>query len=261
MSSEAARTRLESSDAITADRYELNYLVPHGRCAELIEFFDRQLAQAPAYAVTTVYFDTESRRLLRAALGHARESIKLRAKEYFDDRSPPSSGGAAQVWLELKRRSGARTQKHRVCVSRGALERWWLDRSPLSASDYAGREADARVLEEYFMGEPEPLSPACVASYQRRAWQAEDGQLRLTLDTSLAFFVPPAELLHDRSPFREQLGEACATEASALLEVKHRTHSLPGWLGARLGELGLQATDYSKFVMAGQAVSALTDRT
>jgi len=253
MSSGALAVHGGGPNGITADRYELDYLLPAPQTQDLIDHLDGQLARAPAYAVTTVYFDTKGRRLLSAALSEARESVKLRVKEYFSEPAANFDAGGDGVWLELKRRSGARTQKHRVQLSRGALERWFAERAPLS--DYQGHESDARLLDAYLAAEPEALAPACVVSYRRRAWQAHDGQLRLTLDTSLTFFAPPAELLRESSPFRERLGPPCAAEPRALLEVKHRSHAPPSWLDERLAELGLEVVEYSKFVSAAQAVS------
>lgn len=251
----------DSFEAITTDRYELTYVVPSARYGELAGYFDAQLASAAEYLVTTVYFDTPARRLLSAARSRDRDNTKLRAKEYFDLRPTLSTAEVSNaVWLELKRRSGSRTQKHRVRLGRSALERWVCERNAPPSSELGGRESDARVLEEYFTAEPELLEPASLVNYRRRSWQSDDGQLRLTLDTNLAFFPPPAELLRSRSALREQLGRACETEAGALLEVKHRARSVPTWLEAGLERFGLRSSAYSKFVESALAVERLKDK-
>lgn len=246
-----ASARPDAREAITSDRYELDYLLPPSHHDELIEVFDQQLVAAPAYGVTTVYFDTTSRRLLGAALSGTADSIKLRAREYTVERE--GAREPSDVWLELKRRSGARTQKHRVSLSRRNLERWVCERVAPQTFDYLGHEGDARALEEYLAAEPELFSPTCVALYRRRAWETEDGRLRLTLDTNISFFRASDALLRNPARFREQLGAPMASEPCALLEVKHRHQSLPPSLDSRLTGLGILASDYSKFVKASLA--------
>jgi VTC domain-containing protein len=273
----AASVMLSADQAMTADRNELTYLVPRRGWQGLVQYFDEWLPAhryrgegenplpAPQHFVSTVYFDTPSGRLLRAAQSRAHDNVKLRAKEYYDVH--PSLAELAtsveevvhapgELWFELKRRSGVRTQKHRICLSKSVLSRWLVERGELNRNDYVGREADARVLEQYLEAESEPLGPACVVNYQRCSWQSELGDLRVTLDSNLAFYVPPADLFRRRSFLREGLGAACAQEPSALLEVKHRAEQLPAGLSTRLEQLGLAPADYSKFVTSASAVQA-----
>lgn len=253
---EAPRTSQTSGDAMTAERYELNYVVPRGQHSELVRYFDRALSAAPPYLVTTVYFDTPTRRLLSAARSDAHDNVKLRAREYVDLPSRQTSeSGSACVWLELKRRNGTRTQKHRVRLAQSTLATWLRERVAPAPEQYSGRETDARVLADYLASESEALTPAYVASYRRRSWQADDGRLRLTLDEDLAFFAPSPELLQRPSPLSEQLEQPSGREPFALLEVKYRARALPAWLAARLQLLGLAPSLYSKFVKAAAAVT------
>ncbi|HYP91031.1 MAG TPA: polyphosphate polymerase domain-containing protein [Polyangiaceae bacterium] len=275
----AVGARLGADAAITADRNELTYLVPLRQWQALVQHFDEHLpAQrylgegdstlpAPQYLVSTVYFDTPTRRLFRDASSQAHDNVKLRAREYYDvlpswaeraARVEEEVGPAAgQIWLELKRRAGARTQKHRVRIGKTVLQRWLHERSAPSRSDYVGRDADAQVLEAYFEASAESFEPTCVVNYQRCSWQSPDGGLRLTLDSNLAFYAPPADLFGKSSLRREELGAACAREDGALLEVKQRAQALPTWLAARLTTLGLFPSDYSKFVKAAGVVGSV----
>ncbi|HYQ18709.1 MAG TPA: polyphosphate polymerase domain-containing protein [Polyangiaceae bacterium] len=275
---EAAGARFGADQTITADRTELTYLVPLRQWQALVQHFDdylpsqRSLAEgesalpAPQYLVSTVYFDTPTRRLFRDASSQAHDNVKLRAREYYDVHPSWAERAAriedvgqapGQIWLELKRRSGARTQKHRVRLSKSALERWLYEGGELSRGDYAGREADAQVLQAYFDSTAESFEPTCLVNYQRCSWQSADGQLRLTLDSNLAFYAPPSDLFRSSSLRREELGSAFAHEESALLEVKQRAQALPGWLSARLASLGLFPSDYSKFVKAAGIVGPI----
>lgn len=273
----AAGVRLLADQAMTADRNELTYLVPRRGWQGLVRYFDEWLPShryrgdgenplpLPEHFVSTIYFDTPSRRLLRAAQHRSVDHIKLRVKEYYDVH--PSLAELAtsveevvhapgDVWLELKRRSGARTQKHRIRVSKRVLSRWLEERGGLDRGDYVGRDADARVLQDYLAAERERLVPASVVNYQRCSWQSEEGDLRVTLDSDLAFFEPPRDLFGRPSLLREALGTPCLREPSALLEVKHRGDALPSWLSARLALLRLSPVEYSKFVKSASAVEA-----
>jgi hypothetical protein len=273
----ALGARFAADQAMTADRSELSFLVPRWEWQGLVQYFDEWLPShsyrgegenplpAPQHFVTTVYFDTPTRRLLDAARTPGRDNVKLRAKEYYDVH--PSLAELAtsvedvvhapgELWFELKHRSGVRTQKHRVRLSKGALWSWLGQRGEPSRADYVGREADARVLQQFLDAEPEPLEPISVVNYQRCSWQSDDGELRVTLDSNLAFYAPTPQLFERRSLLREGLGSACSRETRALLEVKHRGATLPSWLSTRLLTLGLSPSDYSKFVSSGSAVEA-----
>jgi hypothetical protein len=76
----------------------------------------------------------------------------------------------------------------------------------------------------------QPLAADCLVNYRRQAWQDDDGELRLTIDTGLSFFAPPADLWQRRKALvRESLGPAVATEARRVLEIKTRGPA-PSWL-------------------------------
>jgi hypothetical protein len=273
----AAGATLRADQAMTADRSELTYLVPRRGWQGLVAYFDEWLPAhryrgegenplpAPEHFVSTIYFDTPSRRLLRAAQSCSLEHVKLRAKEYYDVH--PSLAELAtsveevvhapgDVWLELKRRTGARTQKDRIRLSKPALWRWLEERGLLNRSDYVGRDADAHILHEYLAAEPEPLVPISVVNYRRCSWQSEPGDLRITLDSDLAFYDPTPEVRRRRSLLREELGAPCEREPRAVLEVKHRGAALPSWLSAQLTLLRLSPVEYSKFVKSASAVEA-----
>jgi hypothetical protein len=259
-----ARSAL-ADQAITADRSELTYLVSEQQRKGLVEYFDGSLPMhdcraepRPQRFVTTVYFDTPTRLLLRAARADRHDNVKLRAKSYHDVLPPAQpplwTDPPGELWLELKQRSGVRTKKFRIRLNNSALLRWLSERGELMPVGYLGREADAQVLQRFVHGELDVLEPSSVASYERSSWQSEDGELRITLDSELAFYLPAAGLLHQPSLRRETLGVPCKRETRAILEVKHRGESLPRALAARLLSLGLTPSDYSKFVSSGTAV-------
>lgn len=267
LGSDAPTTALADA-AITADRDEIKFLIPHELRGVLVRALDLHLPQhrfrgegqnvlpSPQHFVSTVYFDTPSRLHFKAALESGDDHVKVRVKEYYD--LHPSLAELATdldevlhrppwVWLELKRRRGTRTSKHRVRVERRLLPRW-----------LAGAECvcdgDAGVVQGYVRELPEPLVAAGIVNYRRASWQNESGSLRVTLDSELAFFAPPPNLWEKPSLVRSSLGVPRRREPNLLLEIKQR-EPLPSWLEAALGDAQARPVKYSKFVRALESLS------
>ena len=131
----------ETADArMTAEREETKYLVAPAHWERLATELSRRLPghrftgaganrlpDAHHY-VTTIYFDTPSRALVRAAATTVDRNLKIRAKEYYD--LHPSLAEVATdpaqivryqpwLWFEIKRRDGSRTRKQRFRLPKG----------------------------------------------------------------------------------------------------------------------------------------------
>ena len=142
----------ETADArMTAEREETKYLVPPARWETLAAELSHRLSghrftgeganrlPDPHHYVTTIYFDTPSRALFRAAATAPDDNLKVRAKEYYD--LHPSLAEVATdptqivryqpwLWFELERREGPRTSK-RAFACRSAT---WRSSSPKAGS-------------------------------------------------------------------------------------------------------------------------------
>lgn len=292
MSGGAAKPSAEASGAaqaipdadrhLTLDRDELKYAIPAQQLGGLVRALRARLRPhrftgqganllpEAQHFTSTVYYDTPSRALLRAAVAQPEHNVKLRARAYYDVHSSlaelatdPAQIVRHQPWvfLELKRRTGTRTSKHRLRVERAELAAFFQTpdaTASVSDADAARRPAgwaeERAALLAFCASLGEPLAPSCVANYRRLALEDESSQLRVTLDVELGFYAPPHDLWTRRGPLaRESLGPPCAAAPACLLEVKLR-EATPIWLSRALEQAQAKRERLSKFVLASEAV-------
>lgn len=271
----------ETADArMTAEREETKYLVPPARWETLAAELSHRLSghrftgeganrlPDPHHYVTTIYFDTPSRALFRAAATAPDDNLKVRAKEYYD--LHPSLAEVATdptqivryqpwLWFELKRREGSRTSKRRFRLPKRDVAQFFAEGRVTSEALDLAEASEGESLRDVIricgtFGEP--LSAVCVVNYRRHSWQSDEGDLRVTFDRGLASFAPPADLWARRHALvRSALGAPAAQETSGVLEVKRRG-AVPAWLTECLGRIGAAPVPFSKFVTAARAVEA-----
>lgn len=272
----------EADARLTALRDEVKYLVAPAEVATFTRIMGRHLSHhrftgdganplpRPRHFVTTIYFDTPSRDQYRAGREDSEHHLRMRAKEYYD--LHPSLVELATdprqivqyqpvLWLELKLKDGPRTGKRRIGLPKRDLPAFFgqglvtAEMIGLQQPLYGGDgEAVLREIAAYCARYPEPFRADCLAHYRRLPWQDDEGNLRVTLDVGLEFFVPPPDLWQREDPLvRESLGQPCGQEAQAVLEVKARGEP-PEWLEQLLGQVGARRVPFSKFEEASRAV-------
>ena len=267
-----------ADERMTADREETKYLVSPGQWESLAAELSRRLPghrftgeganrlpDAHHY-VTTIYFDTSSRSLLRAAASAPDNNVKIRAKEYYD--LHPSLAEVATdptqivryqpwLWFELKRREGTRTAKRRFRLPKQDVARFFAEGQVTPdalALAEAGEGEGLRDVVQTCRAFGAPLSAVCLVNYRRLSWQSDAAELRVTFDRGLASFAPPTDLWARRQALvRSALGAPVAQEASGVLEVKRRG-AKPAWLVDCLVAIGVLPVPFSKFVAASHAV-------
>jgi hypothetical protein len=265
---------------MTADRDELKYVLPAKAAVEVAREiacrWPRHRFQGPdanklpeaRHHVTTVYFDTSGRDVYRAAAA-SDDNSKLRAKEYYDlhpDLTELATDPSELVryspllWLELKQREGDRTRKHRIGIPKREVPTFFAsgqvtaEMLRIQKENNGAGESAIEALQDFCCEFEEPLRADCLVSYRRTAWQDDEGMLRVTIDRSLSFFAPPADLwTRARALLRETLGEPRASFADCVVEVKMRGQP-PAWLPEVLTRSGARQERYSKFLSASRAV-------
>ena len=221
------------------------------------------LLPAAQHWVTTIYFDTPSRQLFRDARTSSDNHLKLRAKEYYDvhPNLTETATDARQLvryhpalMLEIKSKDGGFTGKQRIAVPKRDIPAFFADRTITPAmTSLQDREVLAH-LAALFARLGEPLHADCLVNYRRSAWQDADGHLRVTIDSQLGFFAPPADLWdRDFALVRQSLGPARAVDERRVLEIKTQGE-LPRWLTELLSAQGIVAIPFSKFEAASSAV-------
>lgn len=264
----APHDRAVYDSAVTLDRHELKYLVPAAHLGGFVRALrahlrphrftgqGANLLPDAQHFTTTVYYDTPSHALLRAARAEPERNVKLRAREYYDMHSSlaelatdPGQIVRHQPWvfMELKHRTGTRTSKHRLRLRRSELDTFF------SGADEAPHDAERAAIRSFAADLGEPLVPSCVVNYRRVALEDEAGALRVTLDVELAFFVPPVGLWTRGPLVRGNLGAPCAAPFGCLLEIKLRDET-PAWLARALEQAHAKSEHISKFLLASEAI-------
>ncbi len=219
----------------------------------------------PAHYVTTLYFDSDTHEIARTC-ERGEENVKLRAREYYDREPDLTVRREPFLWLEVKTRTGSRTRKVRVAIPtdevgsflrEGVISRRML---ALQRSIW-GKSAEVvtQAISELCKRTTEPLKPDCLAHYRRRAWQDVDELIRITLDSELAFYRPPANIFTEIRALSDALiGPPVGRLSRELIEIKLHGEP-PAWLRRLILDTKLEpATDgrraFSKFVAASHAV-------
>ena len=207
------------------------------------------------HLVTTIYFDTPARTHYRAAIGDIDHNVKIRAKEYYD--LHPSLAELATdpgdivryqpwIWFEMKRRDGART--HQTPVPPPQARRPGLPGRRAGGARGAGAARDRRRPRGQRAGRHprdrrllpragRPLAASCLVNYRRLSWQEPDGDLRVTLDSELAFYAVPDDLWQRRRALvRDALGAPRGERAARDPRDQVPEHARPpGWRASWAG--------------------------
>jgi len=271
-----------ADERITAERQELKYLLRGDRLGVFLAALERELTSHrflgeganrlpdPHHYVTTIYFDTPSRRHYRAAVSNVEANVKFRAKEYYD--LHPSLAELATepehivryqpwLWFELKRKHHDRTAKLRLRVPKRGVPALFTSGHVVPEA-FAAMELDVddsawsglEAIVGYCRDLGEPLEPSCLVNYRRLPFQSADGSLRVTIDLGLSFYAPGPDLWTRSRPLvRNELGPARGAIDEAVVEVKQRA-ATPAWLTRALEHSGVSPISFSKFVAASGAV-------
>lgn len=277
MSSSSLALNVEAQDgALTAERVETKYLVPPERLPGLLQRVSSRLSAHPftgenthpggaLYMVTSLYLDTPSGANFLAARENASKNLKLRLREYSEVQEPSCalvtdapvlSPPEPWLWLELKQREGSTTSKRRLRISRAKLANLFVGsrHGQELSQEQEQEQRQVEALLSHWKDVDEPLRPSVLVSYRRRSFQADEGQLRVTIDLGVTYHRAPTRLSDLAEPLaRSALGAAVGGEPRAVVEIK-RLGSPPSWLEQTLLEMGAAATSFSKFVAASEAL-------
>lgn len=229
--------------------------------------------------ITTLYFDTEDRDIYRQNIESV-SATKLRAREYYDIHpaltelvTAPREAvrDTSKLWLEVKHKARERTQKTRFCIPKidtpKLFEHGEISHETVAIQQRLYGEQAHQALDQLtalIASFEQPLRADCIVNYRRRAWQSEDGQLRITLDSQISCMRPHDELWQNSAAWtRAVLGHAVYEQAESVLEVK--THGpVPQSLHSVMQQLAIEPAmlrttssakrRYSKFLTASEAV-------
>lgn len=211
-------------------RYEMKYLLD----GKQTDFLRRQLdghMQIDEYGLTSIaslYYDTPDARLIRNSLEKPAFKEKLRLRSYGLARQD------SPVFLELKRKYDGVVYKRRVQSTIPRVESFF------AGEDALGGSAQIQKELAYFRDYYETLIPACLILYDRTAYCAPDGDLRLTIDAK------PRYRTEDLTLTKSMDGIPLLDRGWAVLELKVQG-ALPLWLSAALSEGNIFKSSFSKY--------------
>jgi hypothetical protein len=223
----------------TFARKEIKFLLDMQQYQQLMEVIpqymnpDKYCIGGKEYGIYNIYYDTPDDYLIRESLAKPYYKEKIRLRSYYSPASPDSL-----VFLEIKKKIGGIVTKRRVSMTLAESDEYFATRHKPQATKYITeqvfRELDA-FLNNY------PVSPKQYISYQREAFFGKDNSdFRLTFDRKIT------ERRYDLGLNYESYGGQIIRPDQRLMEVKVG-NSMPDWLIAKLSELGIYKTSFSKY--------------
>lgn len=223
----------------TFARKEIKFLLDMKQYENLMETLqiymnpDKFCVGGKEYGIYNIYYDTPDDYLIRESLAKPYYKEKIRLRSYYSPASPDDL-----VFLEIKKKIGGIVTKRRVSMTFAESEEYFCTRRKPESKKYITeqvfRELDA-FLNMY------PVTPKQYISYQREAFFGKDDKdFRLTFDRKLT------ERRYDLGLDYESYGNYLLRADQRLMEVKVG-NAVPEWLIAKLSELGIYKTSFSKY--------------
>src|SRR5437867_2041012 len=170
---------------LQAQRFELKYLVDETVTPRVRDFVSSYLEPDEyglgwpnlAYAVHTLYLDSDDLRIFQACINGVKNRFKLRLR-YYDDRP------AMPVFFEIKARQDSCILKQRCAVRREAVPLLMAGQLPESGQLLSKEGRHLVTLQRFnFLQHQLNARPKVHNSYFREAWVSRhDNSLRLTMD-------------------------------------------------------------------------------
>ncbi len=217
--------------SVTPPEHELKLTLPVVRQRALLAWLRGRCRADPEFPdgrVTSIYFDTPDRSLLRQKVNSdfAKEKVRLR---WYED---PATGHAPGMgFVEIKRKLGGRRRKTRLPLGVDA------NQIRRRADDHAYLRRLLGPLRREGHAVPADLSPFLRISFRRRRFVDPFGGARISLDTGIRAGPVGAGRLPWAHP---------SPLAHAVVEVKGADDALPPWL-LPLRRLGCRPESFSKY--------------
>ncbi|NLI54665.1 MAG: polyphosphate polymerase domain-containing protein [Clostridiales bacterium] len=209
--------RVEEKYLLTVSQYQA--VMAGLRCRMQPDLFGRS-------TVSSIYYDTEDYRLIRASLEKPDYKEKLRVRAYGNPTQE------SKAFVELKKKYDGVVYKRRAEL-------------PLSEANLLLRgeqtEADSQIIREirYFLQLYNPV-PSVLLTYRRVAYAGSEVGLRITFDDNIRFRTGALRLTAGA------WGQELLAPGMTLMEIK-AAGAIPMWLCKLLNENGVFPTSFSKY--------------
>ena len=216
-------------DKYVFKRHEIKYMLTPSQYKTVLKKIGEQLS-VDEYGETTIqslYYDTDTWRLIRDSIERPFYKEKLRARSY--GLAKPDG----KVFLELKKKCDHVVFKRRICLKEKEL-------APLINM---GVNADGGQIEKeirYFCRFYGGLKPSMLLLYDRTAYLETGSDLRVTFDRNIRYRTERLSLCSGLD------GTLLLPEGEVLLEIK-TGGAYPTWLIGLLNGNGIYKTSFSKY--------------
>lgn len=216
------------------ERYEKKYLLKAQQYQTLYTALQERMAmdQYGLHTICNIYYDTETRALIRASIEKPAFKEKIRLRSY----GIPSEDSV--VFLELKRKASHIVYKRRAPLPFCQAQRYLLEgQKPQTPPE------SAQILREidWFLKQYQPR-PSVFIAYDRIAlYGLEDPSFRVTFDQNIRWRQTALDLSKGDwgAPLLESSGQA-------LMEVKI-AGALPFWFSRLLSRSQIYPGSFSKY--------------
>lgn len=212
-------------------RYELKYLLTTAQKEAVLNAMKPHMTldQYGRTTIRSLYFDTDSYRLIRSSISKPIYKEKLRLRSYAQ--AKPDS----PVFVELKKKYRSVVYKRRVAMPEKDAVAWLCGKQPCPIQGQIPAEI-GYVLDFY-----ETLRPAVFLSYEREAFYSTDGSgFRVTFDDTILCRQ------EDLSLESGIYGTPILPEGLVLMELKC-AGGIPLWMTHVLTEHRIYKTSFSKY--------------
>ena len=212
-------------------RYELKYMLTTEQKKKVLA------AMAPymkldKYGRTTIrniYYDTDTYLLIRRSIEKPTYKEKLRIRSY--SRATPNS----TVFVELKKKFKHVVYKRRISLPNDEAMSW------LSGIRHTDKHTQISEEVDYFLAYYKSLRPTVFLSYEREAYDSNDGtDFRVTFDDTILCRQD------DLSLMSEVYGIPVLPEGKVLMEIKC-SGGIPLWMTEILSKEKIYKTSFSKY--------------
>ena len=224
----------------TFKRHEIKYLMDQAQKADILAAMEphMKLDSYGRSSVRSIYYDTDSWRLIRRSLEKPVYKEKLRVRSYGQ------AGPRDRVFVEIKKKYKKVVYKRRIALPLDQVEDCFRRGTRLPAASQISDEI------EYFRGYYKGLRPAVFLSYEREAFYALDGSdFRVTFDEDILYRD------YDLSLADGVYGVPLLKPGQTLMEVK-TAGGMPLWMSSELNRLGLFKESFSKYGLAYRDIMA-----
>lgn len=223
-------------------RYEMKYMLTKSQYIKLKELLLKYAIEDEhgKSTVCSLYFDTPDYLLIRRSLEKPLYKEKLRLRSYGVALSD------SEVFVELKKKYKGVVYKRRVEMTNAQAMKFLLGQE---------KEKDTQIIREieYCFERYNGLEPACLLTYERRAYYGrDDHEFRITFDRNILWRD------YDLNLHSGIYGEPILDENQVLMEVKV-AENMPMWMVEFLSENKIYKTSFSKYGTAYQTMKKRND--